>query len=67
MDRLLSRREAATLLGVQPGTLASWATTGRYNLPFVRVGRVARYRMSDLERWIQSRVAFRVDDDASGD
>jgi predicted site-specific integrase-resolvase len=30
MEKLLSRKEAAELLGVSPATLAVWQSTGRY-------------------------------------
>lgn len=54
---LLTRQEAAAFLGVSPQTLANWATTGRGRIPFVRVSkRAVRYRMSDLERWLQART-----------
>jgi excisionase family DNA binding protein len=54
--RLLSRREAAEFLGVKAQTLATWHVTGRYNLPVVKVGRAARYRQEDLEKWVASRT-----------
>ncbi len=53
---LLTREEAAEYLNVRPQTLALWATTGRYDLPMVRVGRRVRYRLSDLDRWIAKRT-----------
>lgn len=53
---LLSRAEAAIFLGVSKGTLEVWASTQRYNLPFVKIGRLAKYRMCDLEAFIQSRL-----------
>lgn len=49
---LLSRIEAAKFLGVRPQTLAVWATTHRYALPYVRVGRLVKYRLADLEAFI---------------
>lgn len=55
-DRLLTRREAAEYLGLQEQTLAIWASTGRYALPVVKVGRSVRYRQSDLERWLTERT-----------
>ena len=54
--KLLSRKEAAEYLGVKPQTLAAWHVTGRYGLPVVKVGRAARYRPEDLERWIAART-----------
>jgi len=50
-DRM-SRSEAAAYIGVAPQTLAVWASTGRYSLPYVRVGRKVFYRLSDLDRWL---------------
>lgn len=55
-QRLLTREQAAEYLGVRPQTLALWATTGRYALPMVKMGRSVRYRISDLEAFIASRT-----------
>ena len=54
---LLTAIEAAEFIGVQVQTLAVWRTTGRYSLPFVRVGRLIKYRRSDLEKWLADRTA----------
>ena len=54
--KLLSRKEAAEYLGVKPQTLAAWHITGKYGLPVVKVGRSVRYRIADLERWLESRT-----------
>jgi hypothetical protein len=53
---LLSRKEAATYLGLSERTLAVWACTGRYNLEMVKIGRLAKYRKSSLDLFIQERV-----------
>jgi excisionase family DNA binding protein len=53
---LLTRREAAAFLGVKEQTLAVWATTRRYHLPMVKVGSLCRYRLADLEAFLQSRT-----------
>ena len=58
-DRLLTRREAAELLGVAEQTLAVWHCLGRYDLPVVKVGRSVRYRLSDLMTWLESRTRTR--------
>lgn len=55
-DRLLNRKEAAEFLGTSEGTLAIWSSTGRYNLPFVKIGRLVKYRYSDLVSFIESRT-----------
>ena len=52
---MLDDKAAAALLDVTPGTLSVWRSTGRYNLPFVKVGRKVRYRHSDIEAWLQKR------------
>jgi hypothetical protein len=51
-DPLLTRPEAAAVLGVKVGTLAVWHCTKRYQLPVIKVGRLAKYRLSDLQRFI---------------
>ena len=47
--------DAAIILGVKPTTLANWRCTGRYNLPFIKSGRLVRYRVTDLAQWIAKR------------
>jgi excisionase family DNA binding protein len=49
---LLTRREAAAYLGVAEQTLAVWKCTGRRTLPFVKIGRLVRYRKADLDAFI---------------
>jgi predicted site-specific integrase-resolvase len=51
-NRLVSRREAASQLGLKCQTLARWAMTGRH-LPVIKIGRNARYRLSDVQRIIE--------------
>jgi excisionase family DNA binding protein len=51
-SELLSRADAATYLGVAKQTLAIWACTKRYDLPYVKVGRLVRYRKVDLDQFI---------------
>ena len=55
-NKLLNRDETAQFLGISPQTLAYWACVKRYNLPMVKIGRLAKYRMSDLEAFIKSRT-----------
>ncbi len=56
LNDLLDEKQAATLLNVKPGTLSVWRSTGRYAIPFVKVGRSVRYRLSDLQAWIEGRT-----------
>lgn len=53
---LLSRRQAAAYLGLQEQTLAIWASNKRYNLPFCKIGSLAKYKLGDLDRFIQESV-----------
>ncbi|MCK6413917.1 MAG: helix-turn-helix domain-containing protein [Azonexus sp.] len=53
---LLDDHAAAALLDVSAGTLSVWRSTGRYNLPFLKIGRKVRYRRCDLEAWMQART-----------
>lgn len=53
---LVDEKEAAIILGVTPGTLQVWRSTGRYAIPFLKVGRLVKYRRGALENWLESRT-----------
>ena len=53
---LVDEKEAAQFLDNSPGTLSVWRSTGRYNLPFIKIGRNVRYRRSDLIAWLEKRT-----------
>jgi len=53
--RLLTAEQVADILGVTPPTLANWRCR-RHGPAYVRVGRLARYRVDDVEAYIQSRT-----------
>ena len=54
--KLLSAKETAEILGVTEATLATWRCLCRYNLPWIKVGRLCKYSREDLERFIESRT-----------
>lgn len=56
IDPLRTPEDAAAFLGLSEHTLAVWRSTGRYDLPFVRVGRRVRYRQSALEEFVSRRT-----------
>lgn len=56
MERLLSIDELAEYLGKPKGTLYQWRYQGE-GPPAIRVGRGLRYRASDVEAWLDSRMA----------
>ena len=53
---LVDEPAAAAILDVAPGTLSVWRSTGRYNLPFVKVGRKVRYSRTALNTWLEQRT-----------
>ena len=53
---LLTRKQAAEYLGVEITTLHNWACTKRYNLKFIKVGRLAKYRTEDLDEFLARRT-----------
>lgn len=53
---LMTPRDAAVYIGVKINTLAVWRMTNKYDLPFVKLGRVIRYRKTDLDEWIDKNL-----------
>jgi len=53
-NRLLDTDATARLLGCSPAALTKFRTQRR-GPPFVRIGRLIRYRRVDLTRWVRSR------------
>jgi excisionase family DNA binding protein len=53
---LFPPKQAAEYLGVSVGTLEVWRCTKRYPLPFIKVGRLVKYRKSDLDAFLESRT-----------
>jgi excisionase family DNA binding protein len=56
LTELITSIEAAEYLGITPKTLEVWRSTKRYHIPYIKVGRLVRYRKSDLEAFLLSRV-----------
>jgi len=54
-EPLLDCREAAALLRIHPKTLILMALAG--TLPALRFGRLWRFRSSDLDSWLSSRLS----------
>ena len=58
---LVAPTRAAQILKTTPETLAVWRCTGRYNLPYYKIGRSVRYSLSDLKNWLESnKIAVEV-------
>ena len=54
LNCLLDTEAASALLGCSPAALIKFRTERR-GPPFVRVGRLVRYRRLDLVRWVRSK------------
>lgn len=55
-EKLLNNKEASAYIGVLPGTLEIWRCTKRYPIPFIKVGRLVKYRKSDLDNFLHERT-----------
>jgi excisionase family DNA binding protein len=66
-ERLLCPEEVADRLDVSPQTLANWRRDPDYELPFVKVGRLVRYRESDLEDFLDYLSGVDDDEDSEDD
>ncbi len=59
-DRLLSIPELAAYLGVPVATIYRWRYTRDGPVGY-RVGRHVRYRLADIERWLETQRDSRPD------
>lgn len=55
-NQLLTPPAAAQYLGVSKDTLSVWRCTRRYPIPFIKVGRLVKYRVSDLDAFLDTRT-----------
>lgn len=62
VEKLLSRQETAKFLGVTEGTLAVWACTKRYELAYIKVGRLVKYRYSDIIAFLEKRTQTKAEE-----
>ncbi|MDF9874808.1 helix-turn-helix transcriptional regulator [Cellulosimicrobium cellulans] len=58
--RLMTELEAGEYLGVPSRTLRNWRYLGT-GPAFVKVGRAVRYRMTDLEAYVEAQTFTRTD------
>ncbi|HEX7082024.1 MAG TPA: helix-turn-helix domain-containing protein [Gammaproteobacteria bacterium] len=54
-DPLLRQEAVAEYIDVSMATLEKWRKTGR-GPAHIRVGRLVRYRQSDLDRWLRQQT-----------
>ena len=56
-EHCCSEETAASILGLKSkATLADWRHNQRHPLPYVKIGRMVRYRFKDLEEFIERRL-----------
>ncbi|WP_308190448.1 helix-turn-helix transcriptional regulator [Pseudonocardia sp. TRM90224] len=55
-DRLASRSEVAAYLGLPVATLSQWAYK-RVGPPYRVIGKHARYRWADVDRWVAAQTS----------
>ena len=53
---LLNEHEAAALLAVSISFLQNDRVTRRHAIPYIKVGRLVRYRREALDQWLESRT-----------
>lgn len=53
---LIAHQKAAEYLGVSVRTLAGWRSIGYPLIPYVKIGRLVKYRVSEIERYINERT-----------
>lgn len=51
-EQLIDDHQAADLLAIKPQTLRKWRMLGT-GPDFVKIGRITRYQVSALNRWIE--------------
>jgi excisionase family DNA binding protein len=47
------------MLGVEQSTIYAW--THRKTIPFIKLGKLVRFRLSDVESWLQSQMVNPVE------
>jgi excisionase family DNA binding protein len=51
-DEIYDTSQAAAYLGVTPRTLEVWRCTKRHKIPYIKVGRLVKYRKSALDAFL---------------
>lgn len=64
-DRLLTRSEVEEFFGISKRFLEITGPRG-HGPRFVRIGRLVRYRTSDIRKWIAANTCKRIEDQGGG-
>lgn len=63
---LLTPQQTSDLLSVSVATLSVWRSTGRYEMNFVKCGRLIRYKAADVLLFLEQRTYSRTGRKANG-
>ena len=58
LSPLLTEGQVAELLGLKPQTLAAWRSTGRVEIPYVKIGKAVRYKPQDVVAYLQDNTCL---------
>lgn len=50
---IITTKEASTLLGIKPNTLAIWRLQGK-SPAYLKIGKNVRYELSEIERFLEA-------------
>lgn len=53
MEQMIGVSQVAEILGVKEHTIRQWVHQKK--LPFYKIGRLVKFRESDIEEWIKAR------------
>ena len=53
---LLNNDQSAAYIGVTPRTLEVWRCTKRHQIPYIKVGRLVKYRKSALDIFLDQQT-----------
>ncbi len=51
--KLISITQLSAIISVKPKTIYDW--THKQQIPYVKMGRLLRFDLNDIERWIKSK------------
>lgn len=60
-SNLFDTEQAAAHIGVTASTLTVWRCVKRYDIPYIKVGRLVKYRKIDLDAWLEAQTVRGVD------
>jgi PTS system nitrogen regulatory IIA component len=64
-EQLMSVEEMAQYLNVNISTVYMWSQKGQ--MPAMKVGKMWRYRRSDIDAWLDANRTPRIEPEAAGD